>query len=317
MCFLLWARELVEHKPHLVVQECTRDFDSDMLEEMLSEHYEMCVVVTDPSEQGHAVRRPRKYCILALRSSSFQPAWDLANYRRIARDESFGGSSIYFVATTTAQMSFRKELAKSRHIPPIVHGTPVPWARLLSCGIQRRLNGYVAVTKKRARRLSFVVANLLQNPHFAGSPGDFIPSLLKQSFLYGWQVSEGISGRHARPLLPMEYLLVQGLPLHSRRHPHFKHISRALTRRDLVRDSDIRAFAGNGMNAAQVGIALLFAVCSPRSQTRALSVTVGGSMRKKCRFVSLLGPSGSLSVGVCVSATGPVGHAASSRHRDG
>lgn len=264
LCFLLWARELMQYRPHLVVQECTKNFDADLFEEMLSELYTVCVVMTDPCEQGHAVRRPRKYCILALKSSSFSVSWNAESYRRIAVDSPLGGASMYFVASSTSQMTFRKQLAKTRHIPATLSGVAVPWVSLLSCGVQRRLDRYVAVIKQCAKRHRFVVVNLTQEPKFAGAPCDCIPSLLRRSMLYGWEVTEGIRGRHARLLLPLEYLVVQGLPVHSRQHPHFQHVSRALTRSDLLSDSDLRSVAGNGMNAAQVGVALLFAVCASR-----------------------------------------------------
>lgn len=34
-CFLLWAREIIQHKPHVVVQECTVDFDDSTFESMM------------------------------------------------------------------------------------------------------------------------------------------------------------------------------------------------------------------------------------------------------------------------------------------
>lgn len=268
-CFLLWVRELLEHKPHVVVQECTSDFDSDMFSDLMGEDYWVRSVVTNPSEQGHACTRPRKYSILVRRTALQLPPWGHDDYMGIAGDGLFGDASMYFMAKGATLDAYKKKLARQRHLPTTIQGFPVPWVQLISCSCKRRLMKYLAMVKRtqlKKKTSCFLVADLQQEPKFFGEARPRIPSLLRASNLYGWCAQEGIAGRHSRPLLPSEYLMVQALPVHMREHPQFRHMSAAFQREDILAslgDSAVRQLAGNGMNVAQVGAALLFAVCGP------------------------------------------------------
>lgn len=175
-------------------------------------------------------------------------------------------ASSYFVADPGACSEFRRSLAQRRHVPVVVGRHITPWWDLLPCNWRRRLLKYDTQIKTGpAWADRWVIADAMQEPDFAGAAHDKIPTLLRGSCLYAWPSSIGPWA--GRPLLPTGYFLVQALPAHLRWHRDFKHMSRALqcsTFRANVGDAQVKQLAGNGMNAAQVGVALLFATCSAR-----------------------------------------------------
>lgn len=268
LCFLLWMREICEHKPNVVVQECTTDFDAEMMHELMSADFKAFTVCTDPREQGHPRSRPRKYTLMVLRFAVEFLDWSKAAYKRVCHDKPPGDASLYFSASDGALFRYKKMLAKRRHMPASLGEIPVPWATLISCSWRRRLDKYQALAEKsrrlRAKPNAFVVADLQQEPTFAGEASTHVPCLVRNSALYGWMVQEGLDGAHSRPLMPAEHLVVQGLPIFLPDHPNFQHMSKAfkcLASNSNMTEARIRELAGNGMNAAQVGAAILFGVC--------------------------------------------------------
>lgn len=221
-------------------------------------------VLTDPGVQGHPCRRPRKYCILTLRTAITAPSWTSKDYQRIAADAPFGDASLYFTADQSACEQYKKILAQKRHIPLTVHGLSTPWEQVMSCSLTKRLGRYDTFGVEGSRKGRFVVADLMQEPSFIGGPSCHVPALLRNSYLYGWWSRECAGEPTGRPLLPSEYLLVQALPVHVPDCVGFKHMSRAFKNPVALAQMGpacLKQLAGNGMNAAQAGVPLLFATC--------------------------------------------------------
>ena len=137
----------------------------------------------------------------------------------------------------------------------------------MSLAIQKRLkrqpNAEWADDSGQAQLENFLCANIYQTPEYAGGPRHTLPALLRGSLVYGWKRSEGLYGPSSHELLCLEHLSAQGMPVCDPSDDLWQHLPELFKdskQLEAMQESVVKSFAGNSMHAAQVGVALLFAL---------------------------------------------------------
>lgn len=264
LVFLVFLREIQEHLPEVVLHECTPSFDHATFAELLQDDYTCQFVVTNPLLQGHPSGRPRKYCILTLKTAQRITPWNTDEYMRVGSDDFKACVSMYFSAPSAIMHAHRRKLAKRRHTSAEVNQLPTPWPCLLSCSLGRSYTGYYKLGKKLAAKkdsYKYCVADLRQAPGYFGVYRNRLPALTRNTVLFAWAQRKDKMSASARLMHPACHIQAHGLPIFFPQHQQYRHLPLKLQGCDSLNDTSLRLLSGNGMNAAQVGIALVFAIC--------------------------------------------------------
>jgi site-specific DNA-cytosine methylase len=307
---LVWCHWVLHSEPDIVIHECTRSFDQSLLQDILGSKYVVESAVTTPTDFGIPANRHRKYTLCRLKRriaalvapSASSRAEGLCGRGKSHAQQSLRGggnlpahvstfqynrsnllsafarntllaADIYLCAPDDMVRTWAAGLAQKRHATVSADGSFSEF--LLPPGQRVRLEEYQRRHEKTNTDGNAVsIVNLMQSPSRFSSPklDVCVPALLRGSHLFC------LSPHARRPFLAEEHLVMQGIPLANMLPPTSRHsqfFPFNVRVDELMTETQVRRFAGNGMHLSQVGNTLMFALagvaeahlCHQRPQT--------------------------------------------------
>ncbi len=251
--FLLvcWARWVHEAALLWAIHENVVGFDTDVLQQLLGDSYDMVTLRSCPADAGFClIRRPRLYTIL-WRRSAIEPLADLsAVYTAVAQritgsleappqlqDCLLASQSLLYAEETRAR-------AKNGLPPRLAGEVSLDWTYLLTEGQLRRLSGYMATSAQDA------VVDLTQNPDkrpCTSGRKRRLPALRHSGSLLWAPALQ-------RWLLPRELAAASGFPV----EPCLAKAAGVVL--DACCDDYTTSLLGNAMHVGSVGMSLFIAL---------------------------------------------------------
>lgn len=262
LAFLVWAFDTRGAAPHVVIHECTSDFDITYLTIILGAAYTISSIVFSPKDLGFPSSRPRRYTMMVHRSLVHQCIpYSLEDFRSLFFRSCIATGHMFWDAPAEILTAFAAKLAKKRGLPSTqANGEAWPFRDVLSQSMLARLLAYERLVKKRKRHPHYIV-NLLQNAMFMNCLSEITPTLLTQTSAL-WSMKK------QRLLAPAEHLVVQGIPLFDARTDSDRFAVELMRKEGKLTDAQVVSLAGNGMSLIAVGAALLFALSTVEKKER-------------------------------------------------
>ena len=144
--FLAWVHERRQRQEPLVFHECTIGFKEEVLQEKLSDLYDIHTVAVGPEDFGWWVSRPHKLSILILRSAAVFIG-DIEMFHRVFikhRTADSDCGSMFVCAPPAAVSHALAQTAERCQHRDTLPQHAVTWRSTLPDGDRRRLQGYEA-----------------------------------------------------------------------------------------------------------------------------------------------------------------------------
>ena len=266
---LIWMFSVRAARPTFIVNECTPAFEA-FLFRFLFKSYGFFTSVICPTDFGVPSSRPRRYTWL----------WDSEHVEPIAAiDVDLLGSlcfakleidgSVFLRATEEQVKSFLDTLAAARGIPPRVDGRKFSCRQVLTFSNRQRLQIFEKIIANNpkyspsgASGLPCFFFDITQNGDKREHIVSQVPCLLRRSLIWCTAVR--------RLMVPIEQMLVQGLPLLL--PPDCEFAAWAPWSQeyiDAMATSVIRSMTGNSMSLPVVGRVLLMLLLVTQAKTQA------------------------------------------------
>ena len=253
---IAWLHSMREVSPSILFNECTPTFDVEILRRLFQDTHHFASHVFGPTAMGIPCNRDRRYTIL-LRKDRCQGLGILekTRFQELISARLVASGDMFLRADPEAVAAYINQLAGKRGLPPSTAGSHLPASVVLSPWLKHQLDKYKSVVEHSQRfagRQNLFV-DLSQDAVQRPRVHEVIPCLLRKSFLWSTQAR--------RPLLPLEILAVQCLPVMLPSDNKYSHMN-AWSDEFLqgVSRSQIQTFAGNSMVLPAIGSVLLTAL---------------------------------------------------------
>lgn len=285
---LTWCYWQLATGPDLVLHECTRTFDSDLLRDILGSKYHVESLVSSPNDVGIPCQRHRKYTLCRRKSEAEQAAacgcgpcgsgacssggsgsaaaatsearppqafrYCKRTFAELFHRRTVLDGRVYLTAPRDRLAEYAKEMACKRFLAPLPGDQQREFQDILPPSHRVRLRGYEELARSQGCSGAQIV-NLTQTPGHMQQVSQLVPALLRTSALYSMGAQ--------RPFHPEELFQVQGIPVPhllppESRHARYYPFRRSL--RELASETAMRSLTGNSMHLAQVGLALLLSL---------------------------------------------------------
>ena len=209
---VVWLHNLRVSSPGLIINECTPRFDVEIAERLLQDKYISSSVVFGPPDMGLPCNRGRRYTVFLRRdlcSRLVVPRlllFDADKFQRLIAAKIIATAEMFLRASPEDVQQSLKDLAEQRGVH-LLDGDPVCVKLLLSPWLRSQVQSYQQVLSKKGMwpTESEICVDLSQSATDRPRYGDVIPCLLRSSFLFALKAR--------RPVLPVEYLCIQCIPV--------------------------------------------------------------------------------------------------------
>ena len=212
---IMWSMSLQVFQPHLVALECTGGFDIAFVEALSGRRFE--TVLLAPHHVGVPMTGERLWAFSAQGSGlSCSPSMFSPTYinRFVRKGVVAGIQDLFCKATVDEQTDYKRHVNTTQaRIPCHPRAKEYRWEDCINTGHATRLQQHrIFGSNKRAESPSMFMTNLAWDikdgplHHKRPDEGGYLPRPLTNSFMW----LEGLE----RPLLPLELLGAQGLPIY-------------------------------------------------------------------------------------------------------
>eukprot|EP00959_Pyramimonas_sp_CCMP1952_P019346 408996-Pyramimonas_sp.AAC.1 len=248
--FECWVHERLFEEEDVIIHECTRNFPVSCLSERLGEKYVILSLLITPQEFGWPCSRPRRWTIMVKKSAYKVNVPYTLDSHGIAglfgRAVELDGNAFFCAGREDQQEVFRA-MAKKRKF-----SEESTWDcdDVLDVGSWARLQGHIRVANEMGKTdRDVVIVDLKDNAEHITRCISIVPTLLRKSLVYSLSLK--------RVMIPLEHLLVQGIPVIGDDFPHRCPFIDLIRAKALSHD-DVKSLAGNCMHIGVVGPLVLY-----------------------------------------------------------
>ena len=274
---LVWAAMVSQIHPHCVLHECTPAFQESMLQHLLGPDFRVQSVVFSPCDLGIPSERQRRYSLCTYMPTIRQKlALNTFNFSKYCFRTMTVDGNIYFMSSHEELLKMKKTLwmrVNPGADAEDIDFNDIPWRQCLTDADRQRLEEHTTILEADFLGLGgkCAMVNIGQSTSFQNCITCVMPTLLRKSLIWRIvmvddveQAAKGscirVDVRRGRPLMPLEHLAVQGVPLPSDVNVATEACNplRAVLHGGHLGDADIRSLAGNAMHIAAVGSMIAF-----------------------------------------------------------
>jgi hypothetical protein len=254
--FMVWLFEVRATLPHMVVHECTPEFDWVVFNVVLGAFYVISTIVFSPVQLGIPASRPRRYTLLVLRTSAtLTLSLTTTTFAELFYRQCSVLGHVFWSAPSNLIAKYIDDL-RTKLLLPEHRPDGSEWTMLQAMSSAKR--GSVHRLQRLCSRMQLplkYIVNLSQSAARFRST-EYVPALTTNTVAL-WSMP------CQRLLIPAEYLSVQCIPIFDdNRELESRFAIERLTLNGKLSNKAVSRLAGNGMNLAAAGAVLFFGLSS-------------------------------------------------------
>jgi hypothetical protein len=270
---LIWLFYALARKPHVLIIECTPNFDMKFVKRILEPVYNVMYRKLCPTMLGVPSRRLRIWAVCVLAEGiKLQYRFDSDKFDEMFFQKLTTDSSVFLSSHDDDREKVKQAMALRNKMPETdFGGIAWPLTRVMNVGPALRLKGYTYIKNNsiRCSSSSTILCDWNQNPDEICAMGiNVAPPLLRCSNLAALQIN-GTSRVDDDPLIVLakEHMTIMGWPPHadSPVHHSFQHLV------DKLSHKQIKSLMGNAMHMQVAGATLMYVLSAVTFQEPAVN----------------------------------------------
>ena len=205
---IVWMHSMLIAEPCILVHECTRYFDVEVLERVFQHQYLFATNVFGPEDMGIPCSRERRYTVLIRKDLGGDLSLFAGRcFHQLISARVTANANIFLRASDSEVTAFLNTFAEQRGLVPESSAAGLRASIILSPWLRSQLEKYKQLIENSDRFAgkARVFVDLSQDPAQRPRVNEMIPCLLRNSFIYSMELK--------RPLHPLGMMAVQCLPI--------------------------------------------------------------------------------------------------------